>query len=295
MSNYLNYFLVPQVLGWMAAVLVIGLGLTWALRRRLGGSARRALFFLFVISLGLVVVVTLLREPWLGSCWECLAEWPLGKVIAGRVSTEVWLNVVLFVPPAFLATLLWRAPWRTVGAGLLLSAAIEVAQPIVGVGANDLMDLVANTSGALIGAGVGAVVLLVGDLIRRREVSPRRVARVLLSVALGLAVLVGAPTWAAATRQTAAVETLEQLFAGTTLADYEANSESGWNDKLHLVYDELGAPTMILLNQDGRARVRYTWNIYFAVRCVFAEWTAEGFTALPQAGAACTAPLAEVP
>ena len=118
-----------------------------------------------------------------------------------------------------------------------------------------------------------------------------RVARVVLSIGLGLAVLVGAPTWAASTRQAAAVEKLEHLFAGTNLADYEANSEGAWNDKLYVVYDELGAPTMTTRNTDGVARTRYTWNIYFAVRCVFAEWTSVGFAAVPRSGADCTAPL----
>lgn len=291
MTNYVSYFLGPQVLGWLAAVLVIAGGLTWLLRRRLGRPGRQALFFLFLMSLGLVVVVTLLREPWLGACPDCLAEWGLAKVLAGRVSTEVWLNVVLFVPLALFATLLWRAPWRTAGAALLLSLVIEVVQPLVGVGANDLMDLVANTSGALIGAGAGAVVLLIADALRRRDVGPGRVARVVLSIGLGLAVLVGAPTWAASTRQAAAVEKLEHLFAGTNLADYEANSEGAWNDKLYVVYDELGAPTMTTRNTDGVARTRYTWNIYFAVRCVFAEWTSVGFAAVPRSGADCTAPL----
>ena len=186
MTNYVSYFLGPQVLGWLAAVLVIAGGLTWLLRRRLGRPGRQALFFLFLMSLGLVVVVTLLREPWLGACPDCLAEWGLAKVLAGRVSTEVWLNVVLFVPLALFATLLWRAPWRTAGAALLLSLVIEVVQPLVGVGANDLMDLVANTSGALIGAGAGAVVLLIADALRRRDVGPGRVARVVLSIGLGL-------------------------------------------------------------------------------------------------------------
>ncbi|MCW5952547.1 MAG: VanZ family protein [Propionibacteriaceae bacterium] len=257
--------------------------------------ARPALFFLFLVSLGLVLVVTLLREPWTGACWECLAEWHPERVLTGRVGAEVWLNIVLFVPAALFATLLWRAPWRTVGIALLLSLAIEIVQPLVGVGANDVMDLVANTSGALIGAGAGAVLLLVGDLIRRRPVGLGRVARVVLSVGLGVAVLFGGPAWAATIRQAATVERLEKLFAGTTLADYEAHRDGAWDDKLYEVYTESGRPTMTGRNADGVARERFTWNIYFAVRCVVAEWTPDDFTAVPLSGAVCTAPLAAVP
>ena len=287
MSNYLGYFLGPRVLGWMAAVLVIAAGLIWLLRGRLT-PGRRVLLFLFLAGLGLVVVTTLLRDPWLGAGLDCLAEWQPEKVLTGRVGTDVWLNVVLFGPPAFFATLLWRAPWRTAGAGLLLSLAIEIVQPLVGVGANDLMDLVANTAGALIGAGMAAVALLVADLIRQRRLDPRRLARVVTSLAAGAAVLFGGPAWAATARQFAAIERLDELFAQTTLADYEANWHGRWAEPFEQFYLDSGRPTVVLREGDGVVRKRYTWNVYFAVRCVYAEWTPEGFTTTPRSGAVCT-------
>lgn len=291
MSNYLNYFLGAQVLGWLAAVLVIAGGLTWLLRKRLRRPGRQALFFLFVASLGLVIVVTLLREPWLGACPECLADWGLAKVLAGRVGTEVALNVVLFVPLALFATLLWRVPWRTVGCALLLSLAIEVAQPLLGVGANDLMDLIANTAGAALGAGAGAVLLLAGDAIRDRRLDLPRLARVATSLTVGVALLFAAPAWMASAKQAAAVAQLEEDFAGTTLADYEAHVDGDWDARLAELHREWDRPTQVSRATDEVARVRFTWNIYFAVRCVFAEWTPAGFTAVPRSGADCTAPL----
>lgn len=294
MSNYVSYFLVPQVLVGLTVVALAAGGLTWLLRSRIQGSGRRLLFFLFLGGLGLVLVVTLLREPWLGACPGCLAEWGLEKVLAGRVSTEVWLNVVLFVPVTLFAVLLWRAPWRTVGAALLLSLAIEIVQPLVGVGANDLMDLVANTAGALIGAGVGAVLLLTADLVRERRLAPRRVVRVMLSLLVGAAVLVGAPAWMATSRQTAAIAQLEGMFAGTTLADFETNQEGAWAKQLQQFYLKSGRPMEVTRVGDSLARTRYTWNIYFAVRCVFAEWTPQGFTAVPGSGADCTVPLDQI-
>ncbi len=295
MSSYLSYFLVPQVLAGLAVVAVLAAALTWLMGSRIEGSGRRLLFFLFLNGLGLVLVVTLLREPWLGPCLECLGEWGLEKVLLGRVGTEVWLNVVLFVPVSGLATLLWRAPWRTVGAALLLSLAIEIVQPLVGVGANDLMDLVANTAGALIGAGAGTVLLLIADLVRDRRLALQRVARVMVSLLAGVAVLVGAPAWAASSRQTAAVAHLEELFGGTTLADLEANREGPWAEKLQRFYLESGRPTQVSRHSDSLARIRYTWNIYFAVRCVYADWTPEGFTATPRSGTVCTDTLELTP
>lgn len=318
MGNFAIVWLTYRVLGWLVVVVLAAAGLSWLFRDRLQrpvpGSLRRSevvgdtavtptdqvrrwrplLFFLFLASLGLVLVVTLLRDPWAGACWECLGQWQPEKVLEGRVGNDVLLNVALFVPLAFFATLLWRAPWRTAGSALLLSAAIEVTQPLLGVGANDLMDVVANTSGALIGTGAGAVVLLVSDALRRRPVGAARVARVVLSIGLGAAVLVGGPAWAASARQAAAADQLEHLFAGTTLADYEANQDA-WGDKLHEVYVASGEPTMNTWYGDGIVRTSLTWNIYFAVRCVFAEWTPDGFAAVPHSGSVCTAPLAEVP
>lgn len=259
---------------------------------------RPVLFFLFLVSLGLVIAVTLLREPWTGACPECLAEWHWERVLTGRVGTEVWLNVVLFVPLTLFATLLWRAPWRTAGAALLLSLAVEIAQPLVGAGANDAMDLVANASGGLIGAGAGAVLVLVGDALRRRPVGLRRIARVGLSLAAGVAVLFGAPAWSASVQQAAAVERLEEMFATTTLTDFQDNWDDGWDATLNDLQREWGGPartTMIVRVTDEIARVRFSWNIYFAVRCVFAEWMPDGFAAVPRSGSVCTARLDEVP
>lgn len=157
MSNYLSVFLAPRMLVGAVLVLLVAAGLTWALRQRFDRPGGRLAWFLFVVSLGVVVLATLLRESPTGPCVACLGDWQLAKVLAGAVGTDVLLNVGLFVLPAFLATLLWRAPWRVAGAALLLSLVIEIAQPILGVGANDAMDLVANTAGAAIGASAAAV------------------------------------------------------------------------------------------------------------------------------------------
>lgn len=312
MGNYLAVFLAPRVLGLMAAVVLVSAVLTWLLRSRLRRPgravgeqnsvprrARPLVFFGFLVSLGSIIVVTLLRDPWVGAtCWDCLDGWGLDRVLTGRVGTEVLLNVVLFVPMAFFAALLWRAPWRTVGSAFLLSLAIEIVQPVFGPGANDLMDLIANTAGAAIGAGAAAFWLLVTDTARDRRLDLPRLARVMISLAAGAAVLIAAPAWAASAQQATAVERLEDQFAATTLVDFEANWDDGWNAALNELQAEWGGPattTMVVRAAHEAARVRFTWNIYFAVRCVVAEWTPDGFAAIPRSGAVCGAPLAEVP
>ncbi|MCW5951766.1 MAG: hypothetical protein KIT69_05880, partial [Propionibacteriaceae bacterium] len=60
-------------------------------------------------------------------------------------------------------------------------------------------------------------------------------------------------------------------------------------------YLESGRPAEISRSGDSVARTRYTWNIYFAVRCVYAEWTPAGFTVTPRSGTVCTDPLELAP
>nr|WP_300146640.1 VanZ family protein [Propionicimonas sp.] len=291
MSSYIAYFTGPRTLGWsLVMVLAAAVGM-WLLRDRWSGR-KRLLGFLLLASIGLVVVVTLLREPPQGTCWTCFGEWGLGRIRAGQVGTDVALNIVLFVPPTFFATLLWPAPLRVTGIAALCSLAIEVTQPLIGVGANDAMDLLANTAGALIGAGAATAVRLLRDLLVDRRVSLARVAKLAVGVAVAAAVGVGGPAWVASARQAAATGRLEQLFAGTTLADFERHRDTTWDAELADLARESGRPTVIGYRGETKALERYTWQVYFAVRCVIAEWTPDGFTTVQLSGGACTNPLA---
>lgn len=291
-SNVYAYFLRPHLLALSVVFVLIALAGTWLLRGRLVGRTRRVLFFLFMLSSGVVVLVTVLRESSFSFCPGCVGEWAgVDKILSGAVGTDVLLNVVLFVPAAFLATLLWRAPWRIAGIAAVGSLVIEVIQPIIGVGANDVMDLLVNTVGALIGAGVGALVLWVRDSIVDRRFDPGRTVKLVVSLLVGVAVLVGGPAWAATARQAAAADLLGQLFAGTTLADYRANRDTTWAPKLDQFWQETGQPTAVSRSGDTVAVERFTWNIYFAVRCVVAEWTPTGFSTIQLSGTACTDPL----
>ncbi len=290
-SNYLSAFLAPRLLVGAVLVLLVAAGLTWVLRRWLDGPRARLAWFLFVVSLGVVVLTTLLRESPTGPCVACLGEWRLAKVLAGAAGTDVLLNVALFMLPAFLATLLWRAPLLVTGAGLLVSLVIEIAQPLLGVGANDAMDLIANTAGAAIGAGAAAVVLVISDGLRDRRLDARRTVRLGLSLAVCTAVLVGGPAWMATARQSAVANQLQRDFAGTTLADYRSRRDVSWDAKLIQLATDIGNPTVVVRRDDTIARERYSWSFYLAVRCVIAEWTPSGFTAIRLDGTACTQTL----
>lgn len=76
----------------------------------------------------------------------------------------VGANVVLFVP--FFAALAVLVPtWWWVLAGAALSTAVEIYQGEIGTREQDLTDVIANTSGAAIGVGLG---LLLRRLAARR-------------------------------------------------------------------------------------------------------------------------------
>ena len=81
---------------------------------------------------------------------------------------EFALNVALFVPGAAAAALLWRRIrwWQWVVVGFLVSAAIETLQGLFLDGRDaQPHDLVSNTLGAALGAGVARLV--------RRDGAPR--------------------------------------------------------------------------------------------------------------------------
>lgn len=168
MANYLSYFLTPTLAVNLPILVAASLALTLLVRGRLATRPRRVLFFLTALSLGVIVHVTLLREPPGGRCLECLNYWSTDRLLSGQLGTEVPLNIALFVPLGLLATLLWRRPWRFAAFAAVLSYAIEIAQPLIGVGSNDMRDITANTFGAFVGAGLGVAVLIVKDSLALR-------------------------------------------------------------------------------------------------------------------------------
>ncbi|MCA1783850.1 MAG: VanZ family protein [Intrasporangiaceae bacterium] len=87
--------------------------------------------------------------------WRGLSHWsPDGwwRATADPLrSTQVLLNIALFVPAGFVWTYLTRRPVRVLAALAALSVAIEVIQAVTGLGANDVADIIANLAGAAVG------------------------------------------------------------------------------------------------------------------------------------------------
>lgn len=128
-------------------------------------------------------------------------------------------------------------------------------------------------------------------VIATHRLQPVRALRLAAALAIAAGLLVGYPAWAASARQAAGAAQLEQLFAGSTLADYRSNLEGGWESEWERFYQVHGPLTAMSYSTDVVARERLSWNVFFAVRCVVAEWTPSGFTTTLQSGSACSGPF----
>lgn len=67
-------------------------------------------------------------------------------------------NVVMYIPIGFLTLMVVRGRWwHGLVAGAALSASMEILQLVLNVGAMDVDDLILNTVGAAVGAGLGVL------------------------------------------------------------------------------------------------------------------------------------------
>ena len=87
------------------------------------------------------------------------------------------LNVVLFVPLACSLALLLRRPLLAAAAGVVLSLAIECYQASLTTRVGAFADVVANSVGALLGAGAAALALVVAHRLRTPVPAPARPPR----------------------------------------------------------------------------------------------------------------------
>ena len=287
MTSYLGYFLTPTLAINATIILAIVIGLTIALRNRLGTVARRVLFFLTAASFGGILQLTLLREPPNGTCLDCLTRWPLDRLVSGSVGLDTALNIALFVPLGLFATLLWKTPLRVTGAAALISLAIEVTQPLLGSGANDLADVATNTIGALIGAGLATTVLLIRDTVTSRHLDVRRLTKLAITVAVTIGITLAISIGGANAIQASGANQLGAMFAGTTLADYKRD-EGAWAPKLEAFWKANRSPTNDAYSNDHIALQRFTWTFYWTTRCVTARWDSQGFTTQLGNGSQCT-------
>lgn len=144
----------PALLVILASTLL----LAWPLGRLLGRGVTGTAF---VVVLGAVLAATTTTgTPYFSGSGIELYLRAFAHPPAGFAdSAERLANIGLFLPLAAIATLLWRRPATAVGACAVLSFVIEGWQAFIGRG-GDPVDVVHNTAGAVLGAGLGFAVVL---------------------------------------------------------------------------------------------------------------------------------------
>ena len=298
LASFVSTGLVPALTAAVVASAVI----TWIARRRRWTRAPVGLAFAAVLSIAAILSFTLLREgallvqalasdaPMDMPGWRGLREWsadgwwratadPLG-------STQVTLNIALFVPAGLAWTLLTRRPLRVV---LLLGAAsvaIEAVQAVTGLGANDVADIVANIAGSVVGMMAAVMVGWVREEMAGRGVANRRwVIRGACIAVVGTIAAV-APGLGASQRQATLADEAAERFANTSVADVQ-----NWarNDQLEdlLWFGVLSTDADGFTLDADSARTRYPASFLGAHRCVIVEWDAHGVIVEQRSGAVC--------
>ena len=276
--------------GAMAALAVL-LGASALAARRLRSPGRSGLaWFAAFGSVALVIAVTLLRDgwpsgidlgglgEWSGNGWDRLSGDPVG-------SSEILLNVALFVPVGAAWTWLLGRPWIVLATLATGSLAVETAQSVTGAGAADVADLAANTVGAAIGVGAAM-------LIRRVRRRPRasRVAWWKVVAAGGAAVVVvGAGLLLGAeNRQRSVEDELRERFAGTSKAEVDAMLADMTGNGPEELFSAISARSDGVRTTPDATELRYPATFFSLHRCVFVTWTADGVTFRRAAGKACS-------
>jgi hypothetical protein len=257
----------------------------WLARRGVRAWSARQ-WFAAISTLAVIAAVTLFRDgiavrfdpaaltTWSADGLRRLGDDPLG-------SSQFVLNVALFVPAAAVWTWLTKRPLGVVGRLALGSMLVECAQAVTGAGANDVADVVANTVGAVLGAGAA---LAVDTAVGGRAWSPRqRRAVAVVALVCGLVVV---PAWfvGASRRQDRVARDLREHFAGTTRTEILALLASD-PEAVFAAADARADGTTYL---DDELVIRYPASFFSLHRCVYAVWTDRSVTFRNVSGRDCT-------
>jgi hypothetical protein len=142
----------PTLMGSLAICgMAAGVGAgVWARRRRW----RIVPAVVAGLGLTLIVAMTIARGPLPPASG---APFCLIRDFAPFADANADLNFVLFVPFAFFATVATGRAFAVLCWSTALTAAIELIQPVAGIGVCETQDFGNNALGALVGVGVGWV------------------------------------------------------------------------------------------------------------------------------------------
>jgi glycopeptide antibiotics resistance protein len=143
---------------------------------------RRSRTAIVALSVYLVLLLAVLLVPdggvpstsvgWVAGVAEAIG---LPQWLLDPVRFEFVCNVLILIPATFLGSIVWRAPtwamWTV--AGLAFSTAIELVQALFEPGrSGSVIDVVANTLGALAGALLGLAIAVVRHRRAQRRQAP---------------------------------------------------------------------------------------------------------------------------
>jgi glycopeptide antibiotics resistance protein len=77
-------------------------------------------------------------------------------------NVETLANILIFIPIGWMLYLLLRSLWRTMFAGLALVLLIELTQYVFRLGITDVVDVMTNMTGILVGFLIFALIRLFG-------------------------------------------------------------------------------------------------------------------------------------
>lgn len=131
-----------------------------------GASTRRrwviAGLAVYALAVGLILLLPVSYSGIVNRIGDALRD-GLGIDWFGSGWIEFGANILMFVPLGFLLTLLFRHPWYGVALAVALSAAAELAQIVIPSRQPTFRDILANTLGAAVGAGLAWLIVLRAD------------------------------------------------------------------------------------------------------------------------------------
>ena len=289
----------------VALVVLLGAsaaGACWISRHRSDG--RPFAWFAALGSIAGIVSLTLAREgvprglrpgnvvAWVESGWDRLGH---GDLLG---SSQFWLNVALFVPAGFALVWLTRRPARTLLCLAGFSMLVESVQAVLGLGAADITDVVANVIGAALGVAAGATVSKGIERSDERR-SPRLVGRTGVVVIIGCLVAVVLWLEGAEQRQASVRDELEEVFSDTSYRELAAvlQGDPDDPDRIELdarfsdseqIFSAISARADGFRYSEGRIEVRWPALFFGLRRCVYVIWTPAGVEFRDRSGSACT-------
>lgn len=144
---------------WGWGIYFLGAAAVFLLCQRFVRScpARKAALINYLVFVLLITLLTRTQKPHSAAAWQPLWSWH--KVILHgnrRLFEEIVLNLLMLLPVGMLTASIYRKKQlkHAFCIGIVLSSAIEVSQLVLRLGLFEWDDIIHNTLGCILGAGI---------------------------------------------------------------------------------------------------------------------------------------------